>query len=185
MCRRSAIAHTFSEHHHEGIKEVVKPFDWSYSTDFKGSTNHGSNTFGAWQPTDSVANPIRTDLLSRPEPILFYDDVMLYEDELADNGIAVMSCKIRVMADRLLLLCRFFLRLDGVLVRLRDTRVYIELNSNVVIRQYTAKEESYEVVRSQLAARRENVPEVLRDANRIAPLLSTVEDTMDLFDVGS
>lgn len=168
----------FSQHHHEGIKEVVKPFDWSYSTDFKGRT-HSPDAAVVWQPTDQSKDPIRTDLLSRPDPILFYDDVIFYEDELADNGIAIFSCKIRVMADRLLLLCRFFLRLDGVIVRVRDTRIYIELASKTVIRQYTAKEESYDVVQSKLQVHRENIPEVLRDANRVAPLLRTVEDTMD------
>ncbi|KAG9626009.1 TIP41-domain-containing protein, partial [Aureobasidium melanogenum] len=166
------------QHHHEGIKEVVKPFDWSYSTDFKGRT-HSPDAAVVWQPTDQSKDPIRTDLLSRPDPILFYDDVIFYEDELADNGIAISSCKIRVMAERLLLLCRFFLRLDGVIVRVRDTRIYIELASKTVIRQYTAKEESYDVVQSKLQMHRENIPEVLRDANRIAPLLRTVEDTMD------
>lgn len=104
---------------------------------------------------------------------------MLYEDELADNGIAVLSVKIRVMADRLLLLSRFFLRLDGVIVRIRDTRVYIELDSSTVIRQYTAKEESYQVVQSRLQAQRDNVPEALRDPNRVAPFLRTVEDVLD------
>jgi len=168
--------------HQEGIKEVVKPFDWSYSTDYKGTTSAAEGAPG-WRPSDPARTPVRTDLLTRPDPILFYDDVVLYEDELADNGIAILSCKIRVMPERLLLLSRFFLRLDGVIVRIRDTRVYIELGSNVVIRQYTAKEESYEKVQAQLAARRENVPEALRDANRIGPLLRTVEETMDCFEV--
>lgn len=106
---------------------------------------------------------------------------MLYEDELADNGIAVVSIKIRVMADRLLLLSRFFLRLDGVIVRIRDTRVYVELSTKTVIRQYTAKEESYQVVQSRLQAQRDNVPEAFRDPNRVAPFLRTVEDVLDKF----
>jgi type 2A phosphatase activator TIP41 len=172
------ISDLISQHHHEGIKEVVKPFDWSYSTDFKGRT-HSPDPSVVWQPADHSKDPIRTDLLSRPDPILFYDDVIFYEDELADNGIAIFSCKIRVMAERLLLLCRFFLRLDGVILRIRDTRIYVELGSKTVIRQYTAKEEAYNVVQSKLQMHRENIPEVLRDANRIAPLLRTVEDTMD------
>ncbi|KAL1297053.1 hypothetical protein AAFC00_004642 [Neodothiora populina] len=169
------------QHHHEGIKEVVKPFDWSYSTDYKGTTHPADQ--GDWQATDSSKDPIRLDLLSRPDPILFYDDVVIYEDELADNGIAMFSVKIRVMADRLLLLSRFFLRLDGVIVRIRDTRVYVELDTKTVIRQYTAKEEAYSVVHSQLQARRDNVPEALRDPNRVAPLLRTVEDTLDKFTI--
>ena len=72
---------------------------------------------------------------------------MLYEDEMADNGITMLSCKIRVMPKRLLLLCRFFMRLDNVLLRIRDTRVFIEFETGEVIREYVAKEEKYEVVR--------------------------------------
>ena len=72
---------------------------------------------------------------------------MLYEDELADNGISMLSCKIRVMPSRLLLLARFFMRLDNVIIRLRDTRVYVDFDTGEVIREYLAKEEQYETVR--------------------------------------
>ena len=129
------------EKKHEGITEVVKPFDWSYTTDYKGTVYQSSPTF---KPSSS---PIPLDLLRRPDPILFFDEVTLYEDEMADNGITVFSCKIRVMPARLLLLCRFFMRLDNVLIRVRDTRVYVDFASREVIRHYVAKEEKYEVVR--------------------------------------
>ncbi len=39
------------------------------------------------------------------------------------------------------------MRLDNVLVRIRDTRVFIEFETGEVIREYVAKEEKYEVVR--------------------------------------
>ena len=129
------------EKKHEGITEVVKPFDWSYSTDYKGTVH--SNTVD-FEPT---ITPIPLELLKRPDPIIFFDEVMLYEDEMADNGITLFSCKVRVMPERLLLLCRFFMRLDNVLIRMRDTRVYVEFATGEVIREYVAKEESYEVVR--------------------------------------
>ena len=92
-------------------------------------------------------NAIPLELLKQPDPILFFDEVMLYEDEMADNGITMLSCKIRVMPKRLLLLCRFFMRLDNVLLRIRDTRVYVDFDTREVIREYIAKEERYEVVR--------------------------------------
>lgn len=129
------------EKKHEGITEVVKPFDWSYSTDYKGSLQSQSPDFKA----STKAIPL--ELLKRPDPILFFDEVMLYEDEMADNGITLYSCKIRVMPQRLLLLCRFFMRLDNVLLRIRDTRIYVEFGTGEVIREYVAKEEQYEVVR--------------------------------------
>ncbi len=129
------------EKKHEGITEVVKPFDWSYSTDYKGTPFANPLAF---EPSTS---PIPLDLLRRPDPILFFDEVMLYEDEMADNGITLLSCKIRVMPARLLLLCRFFMRLDNVLLRIRDTRVYVDFDSGEVIREYVEKEEKYEAVR--------------------------------------
>ena len=129
------------ERKHEGITEVVKPFDWSYSTDYKGTVRSPS------PPFEGTATPIPLELLRRPDPILFFDEVVLYEDEMADNGITMFSCKIRVMPDRLLLLCRFFMRLDNVLLRIRDTRVYVDFGTGEVIREYVAKEEKYEAVR--------------------------------------
>lgn len=168
--------------HQEEVKQVVKPFDWSYSTDYKGTTKK-NDAKGEWQKSDQIKSPVRTDLLSRPDPILFFDEVDLYEDELADNGIALLRIKLRVMPERLLLLSRFFLRLDGVIVRIRDTRVYIEHATNKVIRQYTAKEEKYDVVQEKLKGMRENAPEAFRDPNKIAPVLKTIEDTTDVFEV--
>lgn len=126
---------------HEKITEIVKPFDWSYTTDYKGTTRSDRPTF------EPSSLPIPVDLLRRPDPILLFDDVMLYEDEMADNGITVLSCKIRVMPARLLLLCRFFMRLDNVLIRIRETRVYVDFVTGEVIREYIAKEEKYEIVR--------------------------------------
>ena len=119
----------------------MKPFDWSYSTDYKGTLRPSSPSF------TPCTSPIPLELLKRPDPILFFDDVVLYEDEMADNGITMLTVKIRVMPQRMLLLCRFFMRLDNVLVRIRDTRVYVDFESGEVIREYVAKEEKYEVVR--------------------------------------
>ncbi|KAF2198476.1 TIP41-domain-containing protein [Delitschia confertaspora ATCC 74209] len=156
----------------EDIKEVVKPFDWSYSTDYKGTTLDCP----AFEPSNK---PIPLELLRRPDPILFFDDVILYEDELADNGIAMLSVKIRVMPARLLLLSRFFMRLDGVLFRIRDTRVFVEFATGEVIREYTAREEKYETVRKSLAGMREDVLALMRDPNRLAENLSIVGKSLE------
>ena len=75
---------------------------------------------------------------------------MLYEDELGDNGISLFSVKIRVMPQRLLLLAQFFLRVDGVLVRVRDTRVYVEFGTGKVVREWTAKEAEYAEVKRRV-----------------------------------
>jgi type 2A phosphatase activator TIP41 len=83
------------------------------------------------------------DKLRRPDPILFFDEVDLYEDELGDNGMSLLSIKVRVMPARLLLLSRFFLRLDDVIFRVRDTRVYVEFETGQVVRDYIVMEAPY------------------------------------------
>ncbi|KAI9796636.1 MAG: hypothetical protein M1833_006076 [Piccolia ochrophora] len=158
---------------HEGIKEVVKPFDWSYTTDYKGTLPSDGTAF---EPSTKA---IPVELLKRPDPILFFDEVMLYEDELADNGMAMLSCKIRVMPARLLLLCRFFMRLDDVVFRIRDTRVYVEFATGEVIREYVAKEEKFDVVKQKLAVTREDVPALMRDANKLSEILPTVDQATE------
>ncbi|KAE8151499.1 TIP41-like family-domain-containing protein [Aspergillus avenaceus] len=154
---------------HEGIKEVVKPFDWSYTTNYMGTVHSNGPAF---EPT---AESIPLELLKQPDPILFFDEVILYEDELADNGIAMLSCKIRVMPGRLLLLSRFFMRLDNVLFRLRDTRVYVDFDTSEVIREYQCKEMDYERVRQTLAATRDDIPAVMRDPNKLSDILPLLE----------
>lgn len=74
------------------------------------------------------------------EEILFYDDVTLYEDELADHGTAQFSVKVRVMPKSLYILARYYLRVDGVLARINDTRIYHELNKKYLLREYTNRE---------------------------------------------
>lgn len=117
--------------------------------------------------------------MTRPDPILFFDEVVLYEDELADNGIAMLSIKIRVMPERLLLLSRFFLRLDGVLFRIRDTRVFVEFATGEVIREYVAREEGYETIREKLAGGREEATTVMREPQRLCEMMPVVEKKLE------
>jgi len=156
-------AHDFQE------LEEVKPFDWSYTPqNYRGELAPGS------PPFRSSDAQIPLELLKRPDPILFFDDVILYEDELADNGIAMLSVKIRVMPARLLLLSRFFMRLDNVLLRVKDTRVYVDFDTRQVIREYVEKEKDYNAVKEQLASRRDDASAVMRDANQVAEILPVV-----------
>ena len=78
--------------------------------------------------TDPARDRIPVERLgpSSGEPILFYDDIVLYEDELADNGSSIVNVKVRVMPSGFLVLQRFFLRVDDVVFRVFDTRLYCE-----------------------------------------------------------
>ncbi|KAI1281386.1 TIP41-like family-domain-containing protein [Xylaria sp. FL0933] len=183
-----------------GIREVVRPFDWSYSTTYKGTvvveeTNSSSNSDGSgsggsgrsleFAPTNE---PIPIELLKRRDPIRFFDDVMLYESELDDNGISVLSVKLRVHDERMLLLCRLYMRLDNVVCRVRDTRIYVDFGSEVVTLEYTVKEARFDDVKQKLlmsGLRPDAVTVALRDANRIAEVLPTVSQTLESVNLAS
>lgn len=149
----------------EEITDVLKPFDWTYTTNYRGST-----TLHEWLD----GGEIPFDKLTRPDPILFFDDLVLYEDELGDNGISLLNVKIRVMPERLLLLARFFLRVDNVIFRLRDTRVYVDFVTNEVIREYKEQQASYEEVSKKISPLSGDPRSFLRDQNWIAGKLPVV-----------
>lgn len=120
----------------EFLKKVIKPFDWTFTTDYNGTITSSGPEITVTQTTDCID----IEKLKVREKIHFYEDITLFEDELADNGIATLGVKIRVMQSSFFLLMRFFLRVDGVLIRMNDTRVYHEAGSNFMLREYSSKE---------------------------------------------
>ncbi|ODV78686.1 TIP41-domain-containing protein [Suhomyces tanzawaensis NRRL Y-17324] len=151
--------------------DTMKPYDWTYSTNYKGVTKNMT-----LKPTKEQI-PIKK--LLNPDPILFFDESILFEDELGDNGISMLSTKIRVMPTCLLLLCRFFLRIDDVIFRIRDTRVYIDLESNLVLREYKEQEYPYDDLLKKVAHKAYTTMDpkkLLRDTNWVSqniPVIST------------
>ncbi|KAI9281826.1 TIP41-like family-domain-containing protein [Sporodiniella umbellata] len=133
--RKSAMNHT-------DVKDVVKPYDWSYTTDYKGTCSAEFET--------SEHSLIDIERLRQPEKILFYDENILYEDELADNGTAMLTVRLRVMPTCFLVLQRFFMRLDNVLFRINDTRIYHQFGSPYFVREYTSKEIHYNQIIEKL-----------------------------------
>lgn len=172
-------------------KSIVKPFDWTFTTNHRGAflssekktrkpvttseqstimpvndrSQHSSDNESSQcgnivaaadssgieykcQPNndrlclavEETDERIDVNKLKVREEILFYDDVSLYEDELADHGTAQYSVKVRVMPKCLFILARFYLRVDGVLARINDTRIYHEFNKRYLLREYTNRE---------------------------------------------
>ncbi|WRT64619.1 uncharacterized protein IL334_001552 [Kwoniella shivajii] len=139
----------------------VKPHDWTYSTCYAGSTS-GPSTFRP-SPTHSLPLP----LLARQDPvldrILFYDDVPLFEDELHDNGESILNVRIRIMPHSFFILSRLFLRVDNVLFRIRDVRLYHALGSDEIVREVAGMEVGYDEVKSHLERQSDLSP--LTDVN--------------------
>ena len=124
-----------------------RPWDWTFSSDYCGTVSTGWGTAGEEPYAVSLAaveaasvfdetflsashglhEDTRTGvdlslLRQRDVPILFYDEVLLYQDDLEDCGEVSFDAKLRVMPRCWFLLARMFLRIDGVIVRIRETR---------------------------------------------------------------
>lgn len=122
----------------EYIKDVIKPFDWTYTTDYKGTVFGTEDNQLKIEPT---TDRIDLEKLKVREKIMFYEDMLMFEDELADNGTSVLSVKIRIMPTSFFILLRLFMRVDGVLIRVNDTRMYHEAEQNYILREYTSRDD--------------------------------------------
>ncbi|XP_049447554.1 TIP41-like protein isoform X1 [Epinephelus fuscoguttatus] len=145
----------------EHSKEVVRPYDWTYTTDYRGTL------IGESMQMKETKTSERIDMekLKAREQIMFFDEVLLFEDELHDHGVSMISVKIRVMPTSFFLLMRFFLRVDGVLIRINDTRLYHEAGKNYMLREFSTRESKI--------AELKNVPAALyTDPNEIAQHLT-------------
>ncbi|KAG0631341.1 hypothetical protein M758_1G245800 [Ceratodon purpureus] len=136
------------------VEQVILDYDYTFTTPYAGSqcVQNKENDQGVVDGTlEWVESQERIDMaaLQAKDPILFYDEVVLYEDELDDNGISLLTAKVRVMPSCWFLLLRFWMRVDGALMRLRDTRMFCRIESGsttfpVVIRERNIKEDSFD-----------------------------------------
>ncbi|KAJ8484853.1 hypothetical protein OPV22_017338 [Ensete ventricosum] len=128
-------------------QQVILDYDYTFTTPYCGSETSESELEKTiledgccslhWE---DCYERIDLAVLSMKEPILFYDEVVLYEDELADSGVSLLTVKVRVMPSCWFLLLRYWLRVDGVLMRLRDTRVYCSFASDDKVKPIIIRE---------------------------------------------
>ena len=156
--------------------DTLKPYDWTYSPNYKGTETN----LTLYETTEEI--PVKK--LLQPDPILFFDESILFEDELGDNGILMLLTKIRVMPGCLLLLCRFFLRIDNVIFRVRDTRVFIDFETNLLLREHKEQEYPYDDLFKKITtsknANTNDPKKLLRDTNWVSqniPVVRTIRET--------
>lgn len=87
----------------EDVKELDISYDWTYTTDYKGTLqrlNRDGLQFSLSTASDETSVSVEPTLeridmekLKVREPILWFEDVALYEDELHDHGVSAMSIK--------------------------------------------------------------------------------------------
>ena len=71
-------------------------------------------------------------MLGQDNPIRHYGEVVLFEDELGDKGFSKVNVRYRVMDDCFFILHRSYTRVDHVLVRILDTRIFCKLDEGLI-----------------------------------------------------
>ncbi|XP_014209210.1 TIP41-like protein [Copidosoma floridanum] len=143
----------------EYLKESIPPFDWTYTTEYMGTASGFK--------VENTDERIDFEKLKRKDKILFYVDLTLFEDELHDNGIASMKVKMRVMPGTFYILLRYFLRIDNVMLRVNETRIYHDLRKSYLLREFTSRE-------AKVQQLKHIHPAIFTLENEIAPLLPLV-----------
>ncbi len=163
-------------------EEETDAYDWTFTTPYRGSVSvdsdghvdgHVDGHPPPWTDTD-----LRVDrgLLMERDPILFFDELTLYESELDDNGLMSVTVKVRVMPRCWYVLMRHWMRVDGVLIRLRETRFFHRIAAGgsgrdspcVVVRESARREETFEGLRTRGAP---SEPGQYPDADEAASVL--------------
>jgi type 2A phosphatase activator TIP41 len=86
--------------------------------------------------------------LGQDNPILNFGDIPLYEDEFGDRGYSKVNVRYRVMGNCFFVLLRSYVRVDQVLVRIMDTRVFHEFGESYLLRDFSLREATYDELRA-------------------------------------
>lgn len=70
---------TWQKARSNSLPKIPFPFDWSYTSYYAGTLNQNTRV----EITDQI---IDLEKLMRRDPIVFYDSLVLYGDDLGDNG---------------------------------------------------------------------------------------------------
>eukprot|EP00828_Plagiopyla_frontata_P048893 TRINITY_DN9543_c0_g1_i2.p1 TRINITY_DN9543_c0_g1~~TRINITY_DN9543_c0_g1_i2.p1 ORF type:complete len:157 (+),score=30.60 TRINITY_DN9543_c0_g1_i2:84-554(+) len=96
--------------------------------------------------SDVYKRQIMYDRLTPENPIIFANSIQFFEDEIGDSGIVYCQCRFRIMEDCFLLLFRNYLRVDKVIVRVIDTRIFHTFGQKFVVREFVVKESSWKEI---------------------------------------
>lgn len=150
-------------------------FDWTFTTRYAGTFTPAQLTIvseGLDPQKDGI--PMHK-LRSTSDPILWFSQVHIFEDELHDNGIADYSTKARVMGNYWFMLVRFWLRVDSVLFRIIDYRYYHEFGTRFIIRETTNKQGTWE----ELTKKTNGDLRTVRDPDAFGPFLDTLSTHLE------
>eukprot|EP01138_Halocafeteria_seosinensis_P005816 gb/GECG01005945.1/.p1 GENE.gb/GECG01005945.1/~~gb/GECG01005945.1/.p1 ORF type:complete len:300 (+),score=39.98 gb/GECG01005945.1/:1-900(+) len=142
---RVAVAEEWEQNRDKSIQaaaaaeQVQYNHDWTFTSTYRGTIK--LNGTPNEECVHSTKKCIDYEALKDTSiPIDAYDEVDLFESELDDSGTSKYDVRIRCMPDKAYALARFWLRVDGVMLRAHETRVLCEYWDNYLIREYSERQ---------------------------------------------
>lgn len=126
------------------VKEMEKISEPFFCTPYKGTITPSENSH-----IETTDEDIPLGNLTPANPIQWHEHLILWEDELGDNGISTLDFRFRVMKDCFFGLLRHYLRVDDVAIRVTDTRIYHDFSKGYILREFCVKEGKYENISSK------------------------------------
>ncbi|GMH49281.1 hypothetical protein TrVE_jg1365 [Triparma verrucosa] len=114
------------------------PWDWTYTTHYSPP-----------QISTISVTTLPVKILIERLPIIYSSHVIIYDSDLDDSGSSTLTISIRCTSTYVYVRSRNLVRIDNVLVRCFDWRVYYEIGSRIVFKETEFKciqwEEGFEV----------------------------------------
>ena len=135
--------------------DIKNEMDWSFSSPYMGhitSINNCMMNKYYLQAKETKKFKIeKSDLIFpeiKVENVLNYNQVQFFEDELGDIGLSEGKIGFGVMNQCFLGLMRCYLRVDNMLVRNIDTKIYHKFGEKYIIRNFTVREKTYDELKN-------------------------------------
>ncbi|POM61575.1 TOR signaling pathway protein TipA [Phytophthora palmivora] len=144
--------HTWMQDHKEDAEQwEPSSFDFTYSTSYIGSVSQEGRPVKITPTSETL--PL--DKLQQQVAILFYDRVLLFEDDIRDLGEIYVEIRVRVMDFGFLLLCRYYCRIDEKqTLKLQDARYYHEFGDDFVWRDHELRESTIDDIKQALSTKK-------------------------------
>ena len=135
--------------------DTKNEMDWSFSSPYMGHITSINNCImNKYYPKINETKKFRTEKSNmifpeiKVENVLNYNQVQFFEDELGDIGLSEGKIGFGVMDQCFLGLMRCYLRVDNMLVRNIDTKIYHKFGEKYIIRNFTVKEKTYDELKN-------------------------------------
>ena len=135
--------------------DTKNEMDWSFSSPYMGHITSINNCImNKYYPKINETKKFRTEKSNitfpeiKVENVLNYNQVQFFEDELGDIGLSEGKIGFGVMDQCFLGLMRCYLRVDNMLVRNIDTKIYHKFGEKYFIRNFSVKEKTYDELKN-------------------------------------